>query len=71
MRIILIGAPGSGKGTQAESIRQKYLLPTSRLEIYSGPMLKRIPSLAEMQRDIWNPESLYLIRLSLPWLSQG
>ncbi len=24
MRIILIGAPGSGKGTQAESIRQKY-----------------------------------------------
>ena len=24
MRIILIGAPGSGKGTQAENIRQKY-----------------------------------------------
>ncbi|MDD4160104.1 MAG: adenylate kinase [Synergistaceae bacterium] len=24
MRIILIGAPGSGKGTQAESIREKY-----------------------------------------------
>ena len=24
MRIILIGAPGSGKGTQAETIRQKY-----------------------------------------------
>ncbi len=33
MRIILIGAPGSGKGTQAESIRQKYPIAHISTEI--------------------------------------
>ncbi len=57
MRIILIGAPGSGKGTQAESIRQKYPIA----HISTGDILranvKADTSWAEMQRDIWNQKA--------------
>ena len=28
MKLILLGAPGSGKGTQAEVISEKYNIPT-------------------------------------------
>ncbi|MCB1816077.1 MAG: nucleoside monophosphate kinase, partial [Candidatus Competibacteraceae bacterium] len=36
MRIVLLGAPGSGKGTQAEKIVQKFQIP----HISTGDLLR-------------------------------
>ncbi|SVA41418.1 uncharacterized protein METZ01_LOCUS94272, partial [marine metagenome] len=37
MRIVLLGAPGSGKGTQARLMAEKYRVP----QISSGEILRR------------------------------
>ena len=54
MKIIMLGAPGAGKGTQAKKIAEKYSIPhISTGEIFSVRTLRTAQNLARRQRPIW------------------
>lgn len=58
MKIIMLGAPGAGKGTQAKKIATKYEI-TFLLEISSELISKREQSLVKKQKHIWIRDFLY------------
>ena len=56
MKIVMLGAPGAGKGTQAIKIAEKYGLP----HISTGDIISKIiQSLALRLRNIWTRDSLF------------
>ena len=63
MKLILLGAPGAGKGTQAEIICEKLSVPTISTGNIIRAALKTAPKWDSKQSLIWMQESLFLMRL--------
>ena len=53
MKIIMLGAPGAGKGTQAKKIAEKYSIPHISTGDIFRANIKTEPSLERKQRHIW------------------
>ena len=53
MKIIMLGAPGAGKGTQAKQIADKYGVPHISTGDISVPTLKTEQNLAKKPKNTW------------------
>ncbi len=59
MKIIMLGAPGAGKGTQAKKIAAKYEIPHISTGDIFRANIKREQSLVKRQKHIWIRDFLY------------
>ena len=63
MKIIMLGAPGAGKGTQAKKIAAKYQIPHISTGDIFRANIKNGTELGNRQRHIWIRD--FLFRMSL------
>ena len=68
MKIIMLGAPGAGKGTQAKKIAEKYSIPHISTGDIFRANIKNGTELVRRQRLIWIRDSLYRMNWLLTWL---
>lgn len=61
MKIIMLGAPGAGKGTQAKKIAEKYSIPHISTGDIFRANIKNGTELGKKQRHIWIRDSLCLM----------
>ena len=68
MKIIMLGAPGAGKGTQAKKIAEKYSIPHISTGFIFTANSRTEQNLVRRQRLIWIRDSLYQMNWLLTWL---
>ena len=61
MKIIMLGAPGAGKGTQAKKIAAKYQIPHISTGDISAQTLKMEQNWVKKQKLIWIRDFSYLM----------
>ena len=64
MKIIMLGAPGAGKGTQAKKIAAKSEFLIFQQEIFSAQILRTELNLERKRRLIWIRDFLFRMNWS-------
>ena len=63
MKIIMLGAPGAGKGTQAKQIAAKYEIPHISTGDIFRANIKNGTELGKKQKNTWIRECLFQMNL--------
>ena len=66
MKVIMLGAPGAGKGTQAKKIASKYQIPHISTGDIFRANIKEGTELGKKAKEYMIRDSLY--RMSLLWI---
>ena len=65
MKIVMLGAPGAGKGTQAKSLSAKYGIPHISTGDIFRANIKNGTELGKQAKNIWTRDSWFPMSLPL------